>query len=81
MFAVGTGVLGGIAAGVVTALLVVPPLVRSGTTSLPAAFPVALDVNALALGAVILLSAIAFLGLAATVSAPRALARIVREEE
>lgn len=81
LFALALGVLGGVAAGVLTAWLVVPTLVRAAYGTVPDAYPVPLvwpwAQLALAVGAIALVCA----AVVASVRVPRALAPALREDE
>ncbi|MHC2999462.1 FtsX-like permease family protein [Microbacterium sp. HJ5] len=81
LFAVAMGAVGGIAAGIATAWLIVAPLVRAAYGSVPEAYPVVLQAQPLLLGGLILTAALVFAGIVATVRAPGGLAPLMREDE
>ncbi|WP_171013085.1 FtsX-like permease family protein [Microbacterium sp. 2FI] len=81
LFAVVMGVVGGLAAGVATAWLVVPPLVRAAYVTVPEAYPVPLQASPVLLGAALVVVAGVFCVVVSTVRAPAALAPLMREDE
>lgn len=81
LFALAMGVVGGVAAGVVTAWLIVPSLVRAAYATVPDAYPVPLVWPWLPLAAALALVVAAFAAVVASVRAPRALAGLLREDE
>lgn len=81
LFAVGMGVLGGLAAGAVTAWLVVAPLVRAAYGSVPDAYPIALSVQPVVLAVALALTTAAFCLIVASVRTPARLAPLLREDE
>ena len=81
LFAVAIGVIGGLAAGVATAWLAVPPLVRAAYEDVPAAYPVTLQAQPLPLAAGLALAVAVFCVIVATVRAPARLAPLLREDE
>lgn len=81
LFAVAIGVIGGLAAGVVTAWLAVPPLVRAAYEDVPAAYPVTLQAQPLPLAAGLIVAVAVFCAIVATVRAPARLAPLLREDE
>lgn len=81
LFAVAMGVVGGIAAGAVTAWLIVAPLVRAAYGSVPEAYPVDLSVQPPVLLGAIALTVAVFCAIVASVRAPSRLAPLLREDE
>lgn len=81
LFAVAIGVIGGLAAGVVTAWLAVPPLVRAAYEDVPAAYPVTLQAQPLPLALGLIAAVAVFCVIVATVRAPSRLAPLLREDE
>lgn len=81
LFALAMGVVGGIAAGAVTAWLIVPSLVRAAYATVPDAYPVPLVWPWLPLMAALVMIVAAFSAVIASVRAPRALAGLLREDE
>jgi hypothetical protein len=81
LFAVAIGVIGGLAAGVVTAWLAVPPLVRAAYEDVPAAYPVTLQAQPLPLAVGLIAAVAVFCVIVATVRAPSRLAPLLREDE
>ncbi len=81
LFAIAMGVLGGAAAGTLTAWLVVPPLARAAYVAVPDGLAVELRPDLLVLFAGVAAASIAFCAVAASIRAPRALAPLVREDE
>lgn len=75
------GVLGGVAAGGVTAWLVVPPLVRAAYGTVPAGYPVPLELPWVVLGVAVVGLAALFALIVSSVRAPRHLAAVLREDE
>ncbi|WP_353810371.1 FtsX-like permease family protein [Agromyces sp. SYSU T00194] len=75
------GAVGGVAAGLATAWVVVPALVRGAYVDLPDTFPVVLDLDPLVLAAAVGALLAASILIAATVRAPAALAPVLREDE
>lgn len=81
LFAVAMGVVGGIAAGAVTAWLVVAPLVRAAYGSVPEAYPIDLRVQPLPLAAGLTVVVAVFCLIVASVRTPAQLADLLREDE
>lgn len=81
LFALSMGVVGGLAAGAVTAWLVVPPLVRAAYGTVPDAYPVPLSWPWLPLSAALAAVVVAFAAVIVSVRAPRRLASLLREDE
>lgn len=81
VFAIVLGTIGGIVAGVATALLVVPPLVRAAYGSVPDSFPIDLHVQPLLLTLALAVFVGVCCAIVATVRAPAKLAPFVREDE
>lgn len=81
LFAVAAGVMGGVVAGVTTAWLVVPSLVRAAYPRMPDGVPVDLTPDVLLLVGGVLLASALFAVAAGSSRAPRVLAPWVREEE
>ncbi|GLI28402.1 hypothetical protein ARHIZOSPH14_26440 [Agromyces rhizosphaerae] len=75
------GAVGGVAAGLATAWVVVPALVRGAYVDLPATFPVVLEFDLVVLGVAVGALLAASILIAATVRAPAALAPVLREDE
>lgn len=81
LFAVAMGVVGGIAAGAITAWLVVAPLVRAAYGSVPEAYPITLSVQPVVLAAAIAVTVAVFCLIVASVRTPAQLAPLLREDE
>lgn len=81
LVALAFGALGGVAAGILTAMLVVPALVRAAYGTVPDAYPVPLVWPLLLLGVAIAAMLAACVLVVATVRAPRGLAAALREDE
>lgn len=81
LFALALGVIGGVAAGILTAWLVVPTLVRAAYGTVPDAYPVPLVWPWLELAAGVLAVAASCAAVIATVRVPRGLAGALREDE
>lgn len=81
LFAVAMGALGGIAAGAVTAWLIVAPLVRAAYGSVPEAYPIELSVQPGILAAAIAVTVAVFCLIVASVRTPARLAPLLREDE
>ncbi|WP_374316166.1 FtsX-like permease family protein [Microbacterium sp.] len=81
LFAVVMGVVGGIAAGALTAWLVVAPLVRAAYGSVPASYPIALSVQPVVLTVAIAATVAVFCLIVASVRTPAHLAPLLREDE
>ncbi|WP_214466517.1 FtsX-like permease family protein [Microbacterium flavescens] len=81
LFAVAMGAVGGVAAGAVTAWLIVAPLVRVAYGSVPDAYPIVLRADPPALIVAILAAVAVFAVIVATVRAPARLAPLMREDE
>ncbi|MCW3491881.1 FtsX-like permease family protein [Microbacterium sp. SSM24] len=81
LFAVAIGVIGGIAAGAVTAWLIVAPLVRAAYGSVPEAYPIDLRVQPGVLALAIAATVAVFCLIVASVRTPVQLAPLLREDE
>ena len=81
LFALVLGVAGGVAAGILTAWLVVPTLVRAAYGTVPEVYPVPLVWPWLELAGGVLVIAVACAAVIASVRAPRSLAAALREDE
>ncbi|BDV31422.1 FtsX-like permease family protein [Microbacterium terricola] len=81
LLAIGFGVVGGLAAGAVTAWFAVPPLVRAAYGTIPEAYPVPLVVPWGLLTASLLATAAICALIVSTVRVPTGLARLLREDE
>ncbi|WP_373877184.1 FtsX-like permease family protein, partial [Microbacterium thalassium] len=81
LFALSMGVLGGLAAGAVTAWLVVPPLVRAAYVSVPDGFPIAVQADVLTFAGAVAATVAVFALVVGSVRAPSALSPLVREDE
>ncbi|HET8926881.1 MAG TPA: FtsX-like permease family protein [Microbacterium sp.] len=81
LFAVAIGVIGGLAAGVVTAWLAVPSLVRTAYETIPDAYPVTLQAQPLPLAMGLTVAVAVFCVIVATVRTPARLAPLLREDE
>lgn len=81
LFAVAMGAVGGVAAGAVTAWLIVAPLVRAAYGSIPDAYPVALQVQPVVLAIAVLVVVAVFCAIVATIRTPAQLAPLMREDE
>ncbi|GAA2971020.1 ABC-type antimicrobial peptide transport system permease subunit [Microbacterium terrae] len=81
LFAVALGVLAGVAAGLATAWLVVPTLVRAAYGTVPESYPVPLAMPWVLLGASVVVAALVFAAIIASVRAPAHLAALLREDE
>jgi hypothetical protein len=81
LFAVAMGVVGGIAAGAVTAAFVVAPLVRAAYGTVPEAFAIDLSVQPVALAVSIAATVAVFCLIVASVRTPARLAPLLREDE
>lgn len=79
--AVALGVVGGLIAGVVTAIVSVPVLARDAAGDLPAAYPVPLRLDPLSLAVAVGLIVVVAVVLAATARIPRQWGALVREDE
>ncbi len=80
-FAIVLGVLGGVATGLAIAWLIVPTLVRGVYPKMPDSYPLVLNVPWLQLLLWVLAALLLFVLIAASVRAPKSLARILREAE
>lgn len=80
-FAIIMGVLGGVAAGLAVAWLIVPSLARSVYAGMSESYPVEMVVPWLPLGIAVLAATGVFVVIAASVRAPRSLSRVMREAE
>ncbi|CAI9394541.1 hypothetical protein [Microbacterium sp. T2.11-28] len=81
LFALALGVLGGVAAGIATAWLVVPTLVRAAYGTVPDAYPVPLVWPAAELAVAVGAIALVCAAVSASVRVPRTLAPALREDE
>ncbi len=81
LFALAMGVAGGVAAGTLTAWLIVSPLVRAAYGTVPDAYPVPLVWPWLWLAAALVALVAVFAAVIASVRAPRSLAVLLREDE
>lgn len=81
LFAVAMGVVGGLAAGAVTAWLVVAPLVRAAYGSVPEAYPIELSVQPVVLAVALAATVAVFCLIIASVRTPTRLAALLREDE
>lgn len=81
LFALATGVVGGLAAGAATAWLVVPALVRAAYVSVPDGFPIALQAEPVTLIAAVAVTVSVFALVVGSVRAPSELSPLVREDE
>lgn len=79
--AVALGVVGGLAAGALTAWLIVPPLVRAAYGTVPAGYPVPLEWPWVVLAVAVAVLAAVFALIVSSVRAPRHLAAVLREDE
>lgn len=75
------GFVAGIIGGVVTAAVAVPPAVRWASGELPAAYPVGIQVDVHTLLVLLAVLLVGGLAIAGWVRLPRALARLIREDE
>lgn len=80
-FAIVLGALGGVAAGLAMAWLIVPSLARVAYVGMASSYPVALVIPLTVLVISVGVATAVFVVLAATVRAPRTLARVLREAE
>lgn len=80
-FAIALGVLGGVAAGLLSAWLIVPSLARAAYIGMAESYPIALVVPVVLSAATILAASAAFIAIAASIRAPRSLAGVMREAE
>lgn len=81
LFAVAMGVIGGLAAGAITAWLIVAPLVRAAYGSVPEAYPIDLSVQPVVLTLALALTVAVFCLIVASVRTPTQVAPLLREDE
>ena len=81
LFALAIGAVGGLAAGALTAWLIVPSLVRAAYGTVPESYPVPLVWPWLWLAAAVVALVGLFAAVIASVRAPRSLAGLLREDE